>query len=135
MGSIWNFWFIFGLIIFAVDAAVLIKQFILRTLCTETTQGVIVPGNFAARESAMMLTFTVDYEDYRLPFGYSNKISAGDTVTVAYNPVKITRHSCYIVEDVPNLRRMAVICTIAGIVFILLGYGVSIGLFTENIYL
>ena len=78
-----------------------------------------------------MLTFAVNGEDYRLPFAYSNKISAGMAVTVVYNPSKISRHSTYILEDAPNTIKIGIICVIAGIIAMLIGYGVSIGLFTE----
>ena len=76
-----------------------------------------------------MLNFSVNGEEYRLPFSYSDKMSEGMAVTVVYNPSKISRHSLYILEDKPNGIKIGIICAIGGIIAMLIGYGVSIGLF------
>jgi len=134
--SIWNVWFIFGLFFVVIGAGVLLNQWMLHRRCTERTQGVIEQGVFSAREAAMMLTFTVDDEAYRQPFGYSNAMNIGDVVTVVYNPAKINRSNCYILEDVPNLRKMGIICMAAGMVFMMAEYAVQRGWFieTKNIF-
>ena len=131
--SIWNFWFVFGLVFAVIGLLILLNQAILRVRCTERTTGMIVNGNLQNREFALMLTFTANGEEYRLPFSHSNKMSAGMAVTVAYSPHKIDGYwnSFYIVEDTANTGIMAIICIIGGIIFMLGGYGVSIGLFTE----
>ena len=129
--GIWNFAFIFGLVFTVVGALMLLNQMRLSFQCTERTTGMIKNGDIGNREAALMLTFAVNGEEYRQPFSYSNKISEGMTVTVVYNPSKISRHSCYILKDAPNTIKMGIICVIAGIIAMLIGYGVSIGLFTE----
>gem|GEM_PF-1368168 len=129
--KIWNFAFIFGLVFTVAGILMLLNQMRLRFQCTEKTIGVIKDGDIFNREAALMLTFAVNGEDYRLPFAYSNKMSAGMAVTVVYNPSKISRHSTYILEDAPNTIKIGIICVIAGIIAMLIGYGVSIGLFTE----
>ena len=132
--SIWNFWFVFGILITAASVCILINQVVLHFRCTEKTKGLIVQGDFHKRESALMLIFTVEGEGYRLPFAYSDKISVGDIVTVVYNPLKINRYSCYILEDVSHTRKVAIICAIGGIVSMLAGYGVHVGWFIETRY-
>ena len=129
--GIWNFAFIFGLVFTVVGVIMLLNQMRMSFQCTERTNGMIENGNIWNGEAALMLTFTVNGEAYRLPFGYSNEMSEGMTVTVVYNPSKISRYSCYILEDAPNTIKMGIACVIGGIIFMLIGYGVSIGLFTE----
>ena len=129
--SIWNFAFIFGLIFTVVGVLILLNQMRLYFQCTERTKGMIENGDISNREAALMLTFAVNGEVYRLPFSYSNKMTEGLTVTVVYNPSKINRYSCYILEDAPNSIKIGIICIISGIIAMLIGYGVSIGLFTE----
>ena len=131
--SIWNTFFIFGCAVTVFSVCVLINQFVLNLRCTEKTKGMIVRGVSHEREPAMMLTFTVEGKSYRLPFGDNSKMSPGDNVTVAYNPRKINRSSCYVMEDVSNSKRIAVIGTIIGIVSMLVGYGMFIGLIAEFI--
>ena len=126
-GSLFNFWFLFGLLIAAAGVFVLFGQFILRRHCTETATGFIEAGNFRAKEAALLLRFSVNGKEYHLPFVHSHKMSVGDTVTVAYNPSNINRHSCYVVEDVPNIRAVSLICLAGGLVFMLIGYGVAVG--------
>ena len=130
--SILNFWFIFGFIITAVGICILLSQFIRHRICTEQTQGIIVAGDFLNREAALMLTFTVNGEDYRQPFGGSDSFKPGDVVTVVYNPSKINRYNCYVLEDKSNLRTMGIICISAGIFLMLAGYGVYKGWFIET---
>jgi hypothetical protein len=134
--SIWNFAFVFGLVFTLIGIFMLIHPVFLRTRCTEKTNGMIVSGNLWNRENKLMLTFTVNGEDYRLPFSYSEKMSAGMAVTVAYNPHKIQTYlnSFYVLEDVNHSRTMGIICIIAGFIAMLIGYGVSIGLFVEVWY-
>ena len=129
--SIWNFAFIFGLVFAVIGILMLLHHAILRSQCTERTSGRVESGDIRNREAALMLTFTANGEAYRLPFSYSNKISVGDTVTVAYNPAKISTYSLYILEDAPNTTKMGIICIVAGVVGMLIGYGVSMGLFPE----
>jgi len=130
--SIFNFAFIFGLIIAAVGICILLSQFIRHRICTEQTQGIIVAGDFLNREAALMLTFTVNGEDYRQPFGGSTDFKPGDIVTVVYNPSKINRYNCYILEDKSSLRTIGIICVFGGIVFMLIGFGVYKGWFIET---
>ena len=92
--GIWNFAFIFGLVFTVVGALMLLNQMRLSFQCTERTTGMIKNGDIWNREAALMLTFAVNGEEYRQPFSYSNKMSEGMTVTVVYNPSKISRHSC-----------------------------------------
>ena len=132
--SIWNIWFIFGVIFISVGVLALLNQIILYFRCTEKTEGMIVRGVFLDKEAALMLTFTTKGQEYRLPFGHSNEMSEGDTVTVFYSPDKISRYSCYILEDVTNFRKMAIICIIGGLVSMLAGYGLFVGWFTETRY-
>ena len=127
--KIWNAAFIFGLVFAVIGVLMLFNLFRLKLQCTEKTNGLIVEGDIFNKEAAVMLTFTVNGENYRLPTSYSDKMTGGLAVTVFYNPSKIGGYSLYILEDVPNTVRMAVICIIAGIIAMLLGYGVSIGLF------
>jgi len=129
--KIWNFAFIFGLVFTVAGILMLLNQMRLRFQCTEKTIGVIKNGDIFNREAALMLTFTVNGQDYRMPFSYSDKMSAGMTVTVVYDPLKISRHSSYILEDAPNTIKIGIICVISGIIAMLIGYGVSIGMFTE----
>jgi len=129
--NIFNFAFVFGLAFTLIGIIILLSQFIVMLRCTEQTQGLVVRGKFIENEAALMLTFTVDEQYYRIPFSHSDKISEGDTVTVAYNPVKITQNTIYIVDDTADTRIMGIIAIIAGIISMLIGYGVYIGLFTE----
>ena len=120
--SIWIFLLIIGFIFSAIGVSILLNQFFRQNRCYEQTQGIIAQGNFQAREAAFMLTFTVNGEEYRMPFAYGNHTAIGDIVTVVYAPTNIRRSSCYILEDVPRYRKMSVICIIAGIITILAGY-------------
>ena len=132
--KIWNFVFIFGSVFTVAGILMLLNQMRLHFQCTERTIGMIKKGDFFNGEAALLLTFAVNGEEYRLPFGYSDKMSEGMTVTVVFNPSKISRHSLYILEDAPNIIKMGIICVIGGIIAMLIGYGVSIGLFTEIWY-
>ena len=133
--GIWNFAFVFGLVFTVVGVLMLLNQMRLSFQCTERTEGIIDSGDIWNKEAALMLNFKVDAEKYRLAFSYSHEIHVGMTVTVVYNPAKISRHSCYILEDAPNTIKMGIICIIAGIIAMLVGYGVSIGLFKEVWYI
>ena len=101
--------------------------------CTEKTEGIVVSGDIWKKENELMLTFSANGEQYRLPFSYSDKMTVGTSVTVAYNPEKIETYlnSFYILEDVPNTKKIAIFCIIGGIIAMLVGYGVSIGLFEQ----
>ena len=133
--GIWNFAFVFGLVFTVVGVLMLLNQMRLSFQCTERTEGIIDSGDIWNKKAALMLNFKVDAEKYRLAFSYSHEIHVGMTVTVVYNPAKISRHSCYILEDAPNTIKMGIICIIAGIIAMLVGYGVSIGLFKEVWYI
>ena len=109
----------------------LVNQLRMNYQCTERTVGTIEQGNIFGGEAAMMLVFTVNGELYRLPFGHSNEVHEGMAVTVAYAPSNINRYTCYIVEDVSNTIKVGAACAVFGVLFMLIGYGVSIGLFTE----
>ena len=108
--SIWNFWFVAGLVLLAIGGYLLINRFILHRRCTEYTQGKIVTGNVLhPGEFARMLTFAVNGTYYRLPFSGGNSFVSGDVVTVFYNPTKIDRHSYYVLEDRFNLKVLGII--------------------------
>ena len=128
--EIWNLPFVFGLVFTVIGILMLQSQIRKNNQCTEKTNGLIVRSDLWNREAALMLTFTANGENYRLPFSYSHKMSEGMAVTVVYDPYDISRRSCYILEDARNSIKMGIICIFAGIVFMLIGYGVSIGLFT-----
>ena len=129
--SIWNVAFVFGLVFTVAGISMLLHQSTLRRRCTEKTGGLIVEGDIFNRESALMLTFSANGRSYRLPFPHTDKMSAGMPVTVVYNPAKISSYSCYILEDTHNSIKMGMICIFGGIIAMLVGYGVSIGLFEE----
>ena len=133
--SIWNFWFIFGLVVTVIGVYMIVNQIVLNRRCTEQTQGLIVAGKMFEKEAAMMLTFKVNGESYRLPFSYSDKMSVGDTVTVVYNPSKINRYNCYISEDTSNTFKMGILCIVSGFLLMLAGYAVHRGWVTETRYL
>ena len=127
--SLFNVWFIFGLAISAINVFILVRQSLKHLRCTETTQGWIVMGNVNEKEAHLMLTFRVEGEEYRLPFGHSNKMLVGDVVTVVYDPTKINRNSYYIREDVTNMRKVSIICIIGGVFLMSVGYVVYAGWF------
>ena len=129
--SIWNFAFIFGLVFVVAGILMLLHQITLKSRCTEKADGLIMEGDIWNKEAALMLTFTAKGRYYRLPFPHSNRMSAGMSVTVIYNPDKISSYSCYILEDAPNSIKMGLICIGGGIIAMLIGYGVSMGLFPE----
>ena len=129
MRSIWNFWFIFGLFFTAIGIFILIQQIFLHIKCTEQTEGHIgLAHQFNIPYPT--LTFTANGEEYSTPLSGSKNFSEGDTVTVFYNLYNIKHY--YIQEDKSNNRIVGIGCTIGGIIFILAGYGVSIGLFTTS---
>ena len=130
--GIWNFAFIFGLVFTIVGIIMLLNQLRLNYQCTERTTGVIDKGNILGGEASVMLNFKVNGEQYRMPFGYSNVVYESMTVTVAYDPANINRHSCYILEDAPNTIKVGFACAVGGVIFMIVGYGVSIGLFSEE---
>ena len=129
--GIWNFAFIFGLAFTVIGVLILLSHARLSSQCTERTRGLIVKGDLQNNEYGLMLTFSANGEAYRLPFSYSSKMTEGLAVTVVYNPSKIGTYSLYILEDVSNAIKMAIICIGAGCVAMLIGYGVSIGLIPE----
>ena len=132
MKSIWNAAFIFGLVFTVIGIVLLLNRVIQHQRNTEQTQGIVVAGSFADRESALMLTFTANGEAYRLPYGGTNKTSVGDVVTVFYNPAKITQNSFYVLEDQSIVRILTIAALAGGIVFMLIGYGVHMGWFVET---
>ena len=131
--GIWNLAFVFGLVFMAIGVFMLVNYVLLSFRCTERTEGLVVDGDIWKNENELMLTFSANGDQYRLPFSYSNKMTVGTSVTVAYNPEKIETYlnSFYILEDVPNTKKMAVICIGGGIIAMLVGYGVSIGLIEQ----
>ena len=129
MRSIWNKWFIFGLVFTVIGTLILAHQFLSKYYCSEQTEGLIgVDYQFGLPYKT--LTFTANGEKNTLLLYGSLDFSEGDTVTVFYNPSNIKRY--YILEDKTNNKIVGIACTIGGIIFMLAGYGVSIGLFTES---
>ena len=130
--DIMNVWIILGFIIIAVGVIILLNQFTLRRSCTEKTQGLIVMGDFNNGEETLMLTFKANGVKYREPFAGSKRINMGSKVTVVYNPNNTknkNRVSYYILEDSSNLKKVIIICFIAGVISIFYGYAATAGWF------
>jgi len=130
MKSIWNLPFIFGLVATLIGVALLMSQFIKKMTCTEQTEGVIR----TAYEKRMginipypEIAYKVNERAYTKPFSGSDKITAGDNVTVCYNPSNPKKF--YVLEDNSNMVIVGVAFVIGGIVFMLIGYGLKRGLF------
>ena len=127
--SIWNIWFIFGLIFAVIGVFILIKQYVFHKQCTEQTQGNIgISYQFGI--PYMTLNFAINGEEYTKPLSGSNNFSEGQAVSVAYNPSNIKQY--YIVEDKSNSMIVGIALTIGGIIFMLIGYGLYTGFFPES---
>ena len=128
MKSIWNVWFIFGLCALAIGLFLLIQQYVLHRRCTVETQGLIGIA-YQFKLPYRTLAYKAGDEELSMPLAGSDDLVEGQIVTVVYDPANTKRH--YIVEDISTIRILGIAFTIGGIIFILCGYGVSIGFFQE----
>ena len=129
MKSIWNFAFIFGLITGIFGISFLLFQFITIKICTEHTEGMVTMSYHTIKGIDVpysVLTYTANGVEYTGPFAVSENIGAGDAVTVYYNPANPEK--AYILEDKSNSLILGIAFTVGGIVFMLVGYGVRLGL-------
>jgi len=126
MKSLWNAFFIFGLVCAVFGASWLSLQIIKRKQCTAKVEGAIstcyshglpYPG----------LIYTVGGVEYSKPFSGSNEISVGQIVTVVYNPSNPKQF--YIAEDKSTAKILGIAFACGGLVFMLVGYGHHRGLF------
>jgi len=130
MKSIWNAAFIFGLVFTLIGANMLLQQYIYRVQCTAKAEGKTGTG-YQFGMPYKTLVFTANGETYDGPLtSYSQNITEGQTVTVVYNPSNIKKY--YLLEDESNVFQLGIFVTIGGIIFMLVGYGVYIGLFEEK---
>ena len=127
--SIWNKWFVFGLIFTVVGITILLQQYIFHKQCTVQTQG-LIGTSYQFGLPYKTLTFMANGEEYTTPFSYSKDFPEGETVSVFYKPSN--KKHFYIADDTSSILRVGIICCIGGIIFMLCGYGLHIGLFTER---
>ena len=128
MKSIWNSAFIFGLCALTVGLFLLIQQYFLHRRCTAETQGLIGIA-YQFKLPYRTLAYKAGNEELSMPLSGSDELVEGQIVTVYYDPANTKRH--YIAEDTSIVRILGIAYTIGGIIFMLCGYGVSIGLFQE----
>ncbi|MCL2727511.1 MAG: DUF3592 domain-containing protein [Bacteroidales bacterium] len=127
--NIWNVPFVFGLVATILGVTFLMNHFIKKKTCSEQTTGIIR----AASEVRMgipfiypELVYTINEIEYVKPYSGDTSFNVGDTLTVCYNPSNPKK--TYILESKTNMIILGFAFFVGGIVFMLIGYGVSIGL-------
>ena len=135
--SMLSLWTVFGVICFIIGVSLTLSHIISHITCKTQTEGIVfiisdkIMGQDIPRAK---LTYTVngvvytkDYANNDVKDGFN---IAGRKVTIFYNPSNPEKY--YILEEKSTVRLLGIVFTIAGVIFILAGYGLARGWFTQT---
>ena len=129
MRSIWNIFFIVGLVACGFGLSLLVWQMYTQRSCSEHSEGLIRTAyqQIAGKDIPYKeLVYTVKGKEHCTPFSGSDTFDIGDRVTVRYNPGDPAKF--FILEDKSNTRTIGLAFSIGGLVCSLIGYGVYLGI-------